>query len=70
MLAAVAANFGHADICKVLFDNDANIEEKNSDGDTAFTSAGYFRHADNIEALLDNGANITAKGYQDKPALC
>ncbi len=51
---------GHIDIVKLLIENDANINIKDSGDWTPLIMASFYGHLDIIEYLLENGADINS----------
>ena len=67
----IAASTKNAEIVKLLIDEGADVNIKNSQGQTALMMAAFW-HTNNIDIvkmLLDNGADVNAKDNQDKTAL-
>lgn len=64
-----AAFKGHTDVVKLLLDKGANIEVKNSDGNTALLLAAWEGHTETAKLLIDRQANIHTKNNIEKTAL-
>jgi hypothetical protein len=54
----VAASNGYHGVVKLLIEREANIDEKNEDGETALDLALDEDHKDIVKLLLQNGADI------------
>ena len=56
------AEKGHMNVCQILINNGANVEENVDNGDTALALAAYKWHANICKILLDNSANFNTGG--------
>ncbi|KAM6103726.1 ankyrin repeat domain-containing protein 29 isoform 4-T4 [Theristicus caerulescens] len=64
-----AAQQGHNDVVKFLFEFGASTEFKNKDGGTALLAACQYGHAKVVETLLKHGANIHDQLYDGASAI-
>ena len=55
-----AAQDGHVDVAKVLIRNGADVNAKDSDGETALHMAAEDGHVDVVKVLIQNGADVNA----------
>jgi len=62
-------NSGNADTLKLLLNRNANIEDKNNEGDNALMYSAIYGHVDVCKLLLDNGAEINEKNNKNQTAL-
>ena len=65
-----ASKEGHVEIVEILLDNDANVNAKNNDGQTALILASIYGHKDTVDMLLKKGkADVKAKDKWGRTAL-
>ena len=69
MLICSAARAGHADLVKMLIENDANINIQDWDGKTALMLASEKGHLAVVEELLQGDAYIDMEDNDDRTAL-
>lgn len=53
-----AAGLGHLDVVRLLLARGANVNARDSDGNTPLSGAAYYMHADVVDILLEKGADI------------
>ena len=53
-----AASNGHTEAARILLDNDANINHRDTFGGTPLTKAVYEGYTETVEMLLSRGANV------------
>lgn len=64
----MGSNRGFEDIVRLLLEQGANIESKDSDGCTALPHAAKMGHQDMVRLLLEQGANIESKDIDGSTA--
>lgn len=65
----VAAVLDQTEAAKLLIENGADLEVKNTDGSTAVMAAAFFCHPDMVKLLLEKGADSEAKNGFGQTAL-
>lgn len=64
-----ACDRGHPDIVRYLIQNEANINQTDSEGQTALHYACACGHADIARLLLENKADLTIQDSEGETAL-
>jgi len=65
----VAAQGGHKAALQLLLDMGADINERNSDGNTALLEAVYYNHLPCVKILIERGADATIPNNQNRTVL-
>ena len=61
-----AAKDGDLSTCIRLFNQGADLDIRNIDGDTALTRSAYYGHTDVVKFLCNNGAQAEMEGNLNK----
>ena len=60
---------GDVDVVRALLEKGANVNAKDSDGETALMKAAYYGYADVVRVLIEKGASADAKNRLGETAL-
>jgi len=65
----IASDNGHLAICRLLIDKGAQLEAKNSGGDTPLLWAAFGGHIEMIRLMCDHGADVEARSESGRRPL-
>ena len=65
----VAAFYGRKEIVELLLSKGADVNAKDSKGETALMVAAFYGRKETVELLLSKGADVNAKDNEGKTAL-
>ena len=65
----VAAIFDQAEAARLLIENEANVNARNNERNTALHIAAFFGHPETVKLLLAKGAEVNAKNIRSETPL-